>query len=106
MEEPTKAGLELHGDNLFVTLDVSTDNLPVGSLLELGKALLRVTPVAHNGCKKWAQRFGLAPMQLNMSSELRSMRLRGLYLQVVHDGQVAVGDAVVVRERAALAAPG
>jgi hypothetical protein len=92
--------LELHGDNLFLTLDVSSDNLPVGSLLEIGQALLRVTPVAHNGCKKWAQRFGLAPMQLNMTHELRGLRLRGLYLKVVRDGRVAVGDTVVVRERA------
>jgi hypothetical protein len=94
--------LELHGDNLFLSLDLSSDNLPIGTLLTLGQALLRVTPVAHNGCKKWAQRFGLSPMQLNMSPALRGVHLRGIYLQVVRDGLVRVGDEVTVRERASV----
>jgi hypothetical protein len=93
--------LELHGDNIFLYLDLSSDNLPPGSLLRLGSALLRVTPVAHNGCKKWVQRFGLSPMQLNLSPEYRRLHLRGIYLQVVEDGRVRVSDPVKVVERAA-----
>jgi hypothetical protein len=96
--------LELHGDNLFLSLDVSTENLPVGTLLQLGAARLRVTPVPHNGCKKWVQRFGLNPMQLNLDPRFRSLRLRGLYLQVVEDGLVRVGDSVRVLSRAPLSA--
>lgn len=91
--------LELHGDNLFLTLDVSSDNLPAGSRLALGQAIVRVTEVAHNGCKKWVQRFGLAAMQANLAPDLRSLHLRGIYLQVVHDGLVRVGDRVQVMER-------
>jgi hypothetical protein len=90
----------LHGDNLFLTLDLSADNLPVGSLLALGTARVRVTPVPHNGCKKWVQRFGLAAIQLNMAAHLRALHLRGIYLQVVEDGLVRVGDAVKVIHRA------
>jgi len=93
--------LELHGDNLFVSLDLSDDNLPAGSRLRVGEALLEVTPKAHNGCKKWAQRFGLAPMRLNMAKHFRARHLRGIYLRVIEDGACAVGDAVVVVSRGA-----
>jgi hypothetical protein len=92
--------LELHGDNLFLELDLSTENLPTGSLVRLGRALLRVTPQAHNGCKKWVQRFGLAPMQMNLDPAHRRVRLRGIYFQVVEAGHVRPGDAAVVVERA------
>lgn len=91
--------LALHGDNLFLSLDLSSANLPTGSLVQLGAARLRVTPTAHNGCKKWVQRFGLAPMQLNMAPSMRSLHLRGIYLQVVEDGAVRVGDRAQVLRR-------
>jgi hypothetical protein len=92
--------LELHGDNLYLNLDVSVENLPAGSLLRLGEALLAVTPQPHNGCKKWVQRFGLDAMQLNLAPEYRHLRLRGLYLRVIEDGTARVGDSVVVVSRA------
>ena len=76
-----------------------------GARLRLGEARLEVTPTAHNGCKKWAQRFGLAPMRLNMASHFRSRRLRGLYLRVIEDGECALGDRVVVVSRPRSAAP-
>ncbi len=68
--------------------------------MRLGQALLRVTPQAHNGCKKWVQRFGLAPMQMNLDPAYRQVHLRGIYLQVVEAGRVRPGDAAVVVERA------
>jgi hypothetical protein len=91
--------LELHGDNLFLDLDLSRANLPAGSIVQLGGAITRVTDVAHNGCRKWVQRFGLDATQLNMMPEFQHLRLRGLYLVVVDPGVVAVGDRVVVLER-------
>jgi MOSC domain len=91
--------LELHGDNLYLSLDITPVNLPIGSILQLGQARVRVTPTAHNGCKKWVQRFGLAAMKLNMEAEHRARRLRGIYLQVIEPGAVELGDAVVVLER-------
>lgn len=93
--------LELHGDNLFLNLDLSSDNLPHQSLLRAGDALLQVTPVAHNGCKKWVQRFGLCPMQLNLDPAYRHLHLRGIYLRVVSEGRVRVGDRVRVVQRGA-----
>lgn len=91
--------LELHGDNLYLDLDVSEDNLPIGTRLGLGAALVEVTPQAHNGCKKWVQRFGLDAMQLNLDPSYRPLRLRGLYLRVVEDGLVRTGDRALVLER-------
>lgn len=90
---------ELHGDNLFLDLDPSAENLPVGTELAVGAARLVVTPQAHNGCKKWAQRFGLPAMQLNMDKQFRPRRLRGYYLRVLEAGEVAVGDTVSVLSR-------
>ncbi|MFK7991182.1 MAG: MOSC domain-containing protein [Sandaracinaceae bacterium] len=92
--------LTLHGDNVFVSLDLSSQNLPVGSRVRVGDALLEVTPKAHNGCKKWAQRFGLAPMRLNLAPHFRERHLRGIYLRVVEDGECGVGDRVRVVSRA------
>ncbi|MEO8185572.1 MAG: hypothetical protein ABI895_42740 [Deltaproteobacteria bacterium] len=88
--------LELHGDNLYLHLDLSKSNLPPGSRIRAGEALLEVTPVAHDGCKKWVQRFGLCPMQLNLDPAYRALRLRGLYLRVVEEGRVRIGDRATV----------
>src|SRR5688572_8496807 len=50
--------LELAGDNLYVALDLSNENLPTGSRVRIGGVLLEVTPMPHNGCKKFRSRFG------------------------------------------------
>lgn len=91
--------LELHGDNLYLHLDLSRSNLPARSLIRAGEALLEVTPVPHDGCKKWVQRFGLCPMQLNRDPAYRALRLRGIYLRVVEEGRVRVGDRAIVVAR-------
>jgi hypothetical protein len=91
--------LELHGDNLFLDLDLSRANLPEGSVVQLGNAITCVTEVAHNGCKKWVQRFGLDAMKLNMTPQFQALRLRGLYLRVIKEGSVCVGDSVIVLKR-------
>ena len=91
--------LTVFGDNLFLALDLSVENLPTGSRLRLGRALLEVTGKPHNGCRKFAARFGHDALRLVANPELRHRNLRGIYLCVVEAGEVAVGDAVAVVSR-------
>lgn len=91
--------LALFGDNLFLDLDLSAKNLPIGSRLRAGGALLEVTPKPHNGCRKFQARFGADALRFVAAPERRHRNLRGIYLRVVEDGEVGVGDAVEVLAR-------
>ena len=91
--------LTIFGDNLFLALDLSVENLPTGSRLRLGRALLEVTAKPHNGCRKFAARFGHDALRLVANPQLRHRNLRGIYMSVVEAGEVAVGDAVAVVSR-------
>lgn len=93
--------LTLFGDNLLVDLDLSVANLPVGTRLRLGGAELEVTPEPHNGCSKYHQRFGKSALRLASHPDHRDRRLRGIYVRVVEDGDVAVGDMLEVLRRPA-----
>jgi hypothetical protein len=91
--------LPLFGDNLFLDLDLSTDNLPPGSRVRIGKALLEVTPVPHNGCRKFRGRFGDNALRFVSKKELRHRNLRGIYMRVLESGEVGPGDLVEVISR-------
>lgn len=91
--------LALYGDNLFLDLDLSTRNLPLGSRVRAGDVVLEVTPAPHNGCRKFRARFGDEALRFVSSPSLRSRNLRGIYLRVVAAGEVACGDAVEVLSR-------
>jgi MOSC domain-containing protein YiiM len=88
--------ISLAGDNLFVELDLSVANLPTGSRLRVGGALLEVTPEPHNGCARFRQRFGDAALRLTAAPRYRDDRLRGIYARVMELGEVAVGDGIEV----------
>jgi MOSC domain-containing protein YiiM len=91
--------LSLFGDNLLVDLDLSVANLPTGSRLRVGGALLEVTPKPHDGCVKFRQRVGQAALRLTADHRL-DLRLRGIYAKVVEAGEVALGDPIEVLSRA------
>ena len=93
--------LELFGDQMILELDLSAANLPPGSVLRAGTATLEVTPMPHNGCRKFRERFGEGALQLVTAPELRHRNLRGIYLRVTEAGDIAVGDAVQVLKRGA-----
>lgn len=84
----------LAGDNLYIDLDLSAANLPPGTRLAVGSALLEITAVAHNGCQKFAARFGLEATRFVNSRDGRRLRLRGVYARIVEPGMLAVGDPV------------
>ena len=68
-------------------------NLPIGTRLRAGNAVLEVTPKAHNGCRKFTSRFGDDALRFVSDPERRHLNLRGIYLQVVEDGEVGVGHS-------------
>jgi MOSC domain-containing protein len=91
--------LPLFGDCLFLELDLSSGNLPPGSRVRVGGAVLEVTPMPHNGCRKFRARFGDGALRFVSMRELRDRNLRGIYMRVAEGGEVRVGDAAVVISR-------
>jgi hypothetical protein len=84
--------MQLAGDQLYVDLDLSVDNLPAGSLLAVGQAVLQVSDVPHLGCAKFVERFGAEAMRFVNSRLGRQLRLRGMNTRVVVPGTVRLGD--------------
>jgi hypothetical protein len=84
----------LAGDQLIVDMDLCEENLPAGTRLALGSAVIEVTEQPHTGCKKFVARFGPDAMKFVNTQEGRRLRLRGLNAKVVRPGVVRIGDAV------------
>ena len=84
----------LAGDQLFVDLDLSAANLPAGTRLAIGDAVIEVTAQPHTGCAKFIERYGINAMKFVSSPEGRALNLRGLNARVVKGGDVRVGDLV------------
>jgi hypothetical protein len=84
----------LAGDQLFVDLDLSTANVPPGTRLALGSAVIEVTAEPHTGCQKFVARFGLPATKFVNSSIGKQLQLRGVNARVVQDGRIRVGDVV------------
>src|SRR6516165_9026923 len=84
--------MPLAGDQLYVDLDLSRANLPAGSLLAVGQAVLRVSDAPHLGCAKFVERFGAEAMRFVNSRLGRQLRLRGMNTRVVVPGIVRPGD--------------
>jgi hypothetical protein len=82
----------LAGDQLFIDLDLSTENLPSGTRLSLGSAVIEVTDQPHTGCKKFAARFGTDAARFVNSPMGRQLNLRGINAKVVQPGVIRVGD--------------
>jgi MOSC domain-containing protein YiiM len=84
----------LAGDQLYVDLDLSPANLPPGTRLSIGTAVIEVTEQPHLGCLKFTARFGAEARALANAPEGTAMSLRGINTRVVKSGRVRLGDAV------------
>lgn len=84
----------LAGDQLYVDLDLSDENLPPGTRLAIGSAVIEVSSVPHTGCRKFSDRFGVEAMKFVNSPEGKQLHLRGLNTRVIQAGTVRVGDVV------------
>lgn len=91
--------ITLFGDNLFVDLDISSENLPCGSRLRVGDAVVEVTPKPHNGCVKFRGRFGGDALRFVQAPDTRHLNLRGIYWRVVEPGPVHRGAPITVLSR-------
>jgi hypothetical protein len=84
----------LAGDQLYVDLDLSEANLPPGTRLSIGSAVIEVTAEPHTGCSKFVERFGLDAMKFVNAPERKDLHLRGINARVVRSGVVRAGQAV------------
>ena len=88
--------MSLAGDNLVVDLDLSDENLPTGTQLQIGGAIFEVTDLPHTGCQKFERRYGADALKVVNAEVYKSRRLRGLFIQVVQAGKIQVGDSISV----------
>ena len=89
-----KARWPLAGDQLFVDLDLSAANVPPGTRLAIGSAVVEVSEEPHTGCGKFVSRFGIDATQFVNSALGRELQLRGINARVVQSGTIRVGDVV------------
>jgi hypothetical protein len=87
-----KSRWPLAGDQLYLDMDLSAENLPAGTRLALGSAVIEVTAPPHLGCQKFVARFGLEAMRFVNSPVGKELRLRGLHARVIQAGQLRTGD--------------
>lgn len=86
----------LAGDQLYIDLAIGAENLPPGTRLQLGAAVIEVTDQPHRGCAKFAARFGRDALRFVNSPVGVELCLRGINARVVVEGTVSQGDSVAV----------
>ena len=89
-----KSRWQLAGDQLFIDLDLSEANVPPGTRLVMGTAVIEVTAQPHTGCAKFARRIGEEALKFVNSDVGKQLRLRGMNAKVVVPGTVRAGDEV------------
>lgn len=83
---------QLAGDQLYIDMDLSKENLPPGSRIAVGTAVIEVSSLPHTGCQKFVSRFGVDAMKFVNSKVGKELCLRGINAKVVQAGVVKVGS--------------
>jgi MOSC domain-containing protein YiiM len=84
----------LAGDQLYVDFDLSAANIPPGTRLAIGSAVVEVTDEPHTGCRKYLDRFGKDALKFVNSPVGRALNLRGINARIVVGGVVRAGDTI------------
>ena len=82
------------GDQLYVDMNLGAENLPPGTRLEIGSAIIQVTEIPHTGCSKFMARFGRDATKFVNSPVGRELNMRGINARVVQPGIIRTGDLV------------
>lgn len=85
----------LAGDQLYVDLDLGEANLPAGTRLRVGEAIVEVSAKPHTGCAKFSARFGSHALRWINGPDGRMLRMRGINARVVTAGLVRTGDPIL-----------
>jgi len=88
--------MALSGDNLHVDLDLSQENLPIGTRLLIGGAVLEVSDVEHVPCGSFVERFGKVATKRVARANRLGLRGRGVLCHVRVRGEIGIGDAIKV----------
>jgi MOSC domain-containing protein YiiM len=75
-------------------MDLGDENLPPGTRLAIGSAVIEVTATPHTGCKKFSSRFGVEAMKFVNSPEGKQLHLRGINTRIIQGGIIRAGDVV------------
>ncbi len=92
--EPDRSRWPLAGDQLYLDLDLSRENLPAGTRLTVGTAVLEATDLPHTGCLQFSARFGADALRWISTPAGLAARTRGMYVRIITAGTVRVGDVV------------
>ncbi len=80
------------GDQLYLDLDISMENLPAGSRVRVGEAVIEISAEPHTGCAQFSGRFGSDALRATNTERGRQLRLRGANASVIEPGSVRPGD--------------
>jgi hypothetical protein len=89
---PEHEAWAMAGDQLYLDLDISKDNLPAGARLGIGDAVVEIQAEPHTGCVQFSARFGSDALRATNTEEGRRLRLRGANATIVQAGTVRSGD--------------
>lgn len=92
--------MALSGDNLHVDLDLSQENLPVGTRLLIGSAVLEVSDIEHVPCGSFVERYGHTAAKRVARANRLGLRGRGVLCHVRTRGEISVGDSITVERPA------
>ena len=84
----------LAGDQLYMDIDLSEENLPPRSRLSIGPVILEITPPPHTGCKKFTDRFGHDAVRFVNSDLGKQLHLRGVNSKIIQPGEIHSGNVV------------
>jgi hypothetical protein len=96
----TRERWPLAGDQVYVDLHLGPENLPPGTRLAIGDAVIEVSDEPHRGCKKFMARFGLDALKFVNSEVGYSLNLRGINTRIIQAGTVRPGDLIRKLEQA------